>query len=246
MVLLCLILLASCKGRQVRTLSPQELAAARTKLVYQEETQWASQLKTQGQWPVDTQAEPGQAQTPIALAATASPQAMGSPAITSPAQNTRVQSQITATRQPTRPVILAPTVTFTQAQVRATATRTQTPLPATATATESVPVGWEGQWVVYMEQINGAYVTGIIDLDVNGEKLTGSGTIYGEQYAFEGFANDINSAEGYWTSQSATGYFRWQTLSTGQFGGSKDDQYGFCGARPGGTKPEPCRILPLR
>jgi len=78
-LMLCLLALASCKGQQVQTLSPQEQAAARTKLAYQQQTQQVSQLKTQGLWTDGPQAQAEQPPTSLPPAQTESTQMPGIP-----------------------------------------------------------------------------------------------------------------------------------------------------------------------
>lgn len=249
-LMLCLLALASCKGQQVQTFSPQELAAARTKLAYQQQTQQVSQLKTQGLWTDGPQAQAELPPTSLPPAQTESTQMPGIPTATSALQSEQTQVVSTNTRQPTRPVILPSTASPTRTQVSAavtpTATRTRTPLPAN-TATQQVQTGWAGEWIIYMEQVDGSYQTGLMNVTVNGTDISANAIVGSSQYQFEGiiYAED-EQASGPYQSESATGYYWWLLVSEGQFGGMFDQQFGFCGARAGVEMPDPCYLEPPR
>jgi len=247
MLMLCSLTLASCKGRQVQTLSPQEQAAARTKLAYQQQTQQVSQLKTQGLWTDGPQAQAEQPPTSLPPAQTESTQMPGIPTATKaqPSEPTQVVS--TNTKQPTRPVLIPPTATRTQVSAAATPTATRTPLPATATATQQVQTSWAGEWIIYMEQADGSYQTGLMNVTVNGTDISANAIVGSSQYQFAGiiYAED-EQASGPYQSESATGYYWWLLVSEGQFGGMFDQQFGFCGARAGVEMPDPCYLEPPR
>jgi len=164
------------------------------------------------------------------------------PGITPSATRTIQPGSPTAT--PLTPTAVSyPVATNPLTSPTATATRTAT-RTSTSTQTATPALGWTGQWMVYIQQSNGTYMSGTIELEVNGVNLTGMGSINGVLYVFQGYALDNEHAEGRWTSPTADGYFRWQMVASGQFAGSNEDAYGFCGTRPGGSQPEPCVILP--
>ena len=163
---------------------------------------------------------------------------------------------------PTSPlVVLTPTATKKSATVQPTAstlaptqTRTSTPtLTATATPTKTATLtptptlqtGWEGEWIIYIQQANGTYTSGTMILALNGTEVIASANLDVIEYNFEG----VNYAEGKqitgpWQTDSSSGYFWWMLVSDAQFGGSLDLQYGICGARAGAEKPDPCFIVP--
>jgi len=248
-LMLCLLALASCKGQQVQTLSPQEQAAARTKLAYQQQTQQVSQLKTQGLWTDGPQAQAEQPPTSLPPAQTESTQIPGIPTATSALQSVQTQVVSTNTRQPTRPVLIPPTATRTQVSAAATptATRTRTPLPATATPTQQVQSGWEGEWIIYLEQADGTYQSGLMNVIVSGTDISATAIIGGSQYYFTGFTYiEGTQVTGPWQNESASGDYWWLFVSGTQFGGMQDMQYGFCGARAGSDRPNPCYYEPPR
>lgn len=266
-ILILLLSLAGCRKAEKPTLSPQELAVQQTKVIYQQQTRQAAveltrcsqvgncdPLSTQSPGsPVATVIDPlgttpGISPTPTyTVPATTAVITPTLPVTTSgiiPSATNTVQSvSSTATPQtptaPSYPVATDPLTAPTNTPTR-TATRTLTP-----TQTATPKVGWSGQWMVFLQQSNGTYISGMIELEVNGVNLTGMGSFNGVVYVFQGYAIDLEHAEGSWTSPTAGGYFRWQMIASGQFAGSNENAYGFCGTRPGGNQPEPCVILPL-
>ncbi len=182
--------------------------------------------------------------------------AQGQPVIVTQTLPAFQANQPTSTRaaaqpnQPTSTRTLQPTLHNPYPIVSATPTRTptsgSTTVTQTQTATTTLKPGWAGDWMVHLEKAEGAYKTGNVSLEVNGNLLTGSGSIDGQKCTFNGYVVEDNQAEGHFTCQSLTKYFRWTMLSSRQFGGSSDDRFGFCGNRQGADKPEPCRILPER
>lgn len=251
MLMLCLLTLASCKGRQVQTLSPQELAAARTKLAYQQQTQQVRQLKTQGLWTDGPQAQAEQPPTPLPPAQTESTQMQGFSTATLALQSDQTQVVSTNTRQPTRPATLATTASSTITQALAgvtpTSTRTKAPLLATATPTQQVQSGWGGEWIIYLEQADGTYQTGLMNVIVSGTDISATAIIGGSQYYFTGFTYiEGTQVTGPWQNESASGDYWWLFVSGTQFGGMQDMQYGFCGARAGSDRPNPCYYEPPR
>ncbi len=151
------------------------------------------------------------------------------------------------TAQPAQPVNTATSAAYPVNTSAPTQPNQPTsPNPATNTPSPTPQTGWAGEWMVHLEIAEGAYQTGIVSLEVIGNLLAGSGSIEGQNCTFDGYVYEDNQAEGYFTCQSLTKYFRWTMLTSRQFGGSSDDRFGFCGNRQGAEKPEPCRILPER
>ena len=164
---------------------------------------------------------------------------------------------------PTSPlVVLTPTATKKSATVQPTAstlaptqTRTSTPtLTATATPTKTatltqtptLQIGWAGDWMVFWQLENQTYIEGTISIEVIGTDFTASGTLDGIDYSFTGrVIQDGEVAFGNWTSSTSNGNFIWTEVANGQFGGSRDLVFGFCGVRDGVDPPEPCYIPPL-
>lgn len=257
-LMLCLLALASCKGQQVQTLSPQEQAAARTKLAYQQQTQQVIQLKTQGLWTGELVGIGDQPPTSVFPAQSQSTQVSGILTPTNDQQNTQTQPAYPINGQATSILILPPTATVqpastrtqTQAPATPTATRTRTSVPATATATQTQPAQskWAGEWIIFFEQKDGSYLSGPINITITGTDLTATASLGGSQYSFEGtvYFQLTECASGTWTGQDSSGNFWWSLVSDNQFAGSRENRFGFCGARSNAVKPEPCKLLPFR
>ena len=157
---------------------------------------------------------------------------------------------------PSAPMVLTPTATKKSATATLTPTQTRTSMPtltatasptktATLTLTPTSQTGWEGEWIIYIQQANGTYTSGTMILELNGTEVIASANLDGIEYNFEG----DNYAEGkqvtgQWQTDSSSGYFWWMLVSDAQFGGNQDLQYGICGARAGAEKPNPCFIDP--
>ncbi len=144
------------------------------------------------------------------------------------------------------------TRTATQAnQPTRTRTATQTTQPtATPTATtipsQTPPTGWAGEWVVRWQLDNQSYADGLLTVDVQDTDFTASAVIAGIQYTFTGrIIFDGKTAIGNWTAAANSGNFIWEDVASGQFGGSRDLLFGFCGSRAGFEAPEPCFMEPL-
>lgn len=160
------------------------------------------------------------------------------------------------------PVVLNPTATKKSATPQAAtstlaATQTRTPTPtltatatptktATLTQTPTLQIGWAGDWMVFWQLENQTYIEGTISIEVIGTDFTASGTLDGIDYSFTGrVIQDGEVAFGNWTSSTSNGNFIWTEVANGQFGGSRDLVFGFCGVRDGVDPPEPCYIPPL-
>lgn len=144
----------------------------------------------------------------------------------------------------------ASTLTFTPTQVRTstptlTVTATQTPT-ATPTLATTQQTDWTGEWIVFWQLDDQTYIEGTISIELAGTNFTASGTLGGLDYSFNGrIVEQGLTAFGSWTSLSGNGNFIWGAVADGQFGGSRDLYFGFCGVRPGFVQPEPCYIPPL-
>ena len=148
-------------------------------------------------------------------------------------QPTRTRTA-TQANQPTR------TRTATQAN-QPTATPTPTTIPS-----QTPPTGWAGEWIVRWQLDNQSYADGLLTVDVQDTDFTASAVIAGIQYTFTGrIIFDGKTAIGNWTAAANSGNFIWEDVASGQFGGSRDLLFGFCGSRAGFEAPEPCYIEPL-
>ena len=140
----------------------------------------------------------------------------------------------TQANQPTR------TRTATQAN-QPTATPTPTTIPS-----QTPPTGWAGEWIVRWQLDNQSYADGLLTVDVQDTDFTASAVISGIQYTFTGrIIYDGKTALGNWTAAANSGNFIWEDVASGQFGGSRDLLFGFCGSRAGFEAPEPCYMEPL-
>lgn len=228
------------------TLSPDNSLSAELQLT---NTNQASDAKTATNLPSGTQS-PSANMTGTASASSDTANILPLSATSTPVNRPTETTQPGSTRTPSPSATSTPTNRPTQTiQPGSTPTVTKKPantITPSPTPTSSLQTGWAGEWIVYLEKANGTYRSGIVYLDTDGNKITGSATIEGQQYSIDGFIFEENKAEGFLTTQNSTSYFRWTELSSNQFGGSSDDIYGFCGNRQGGDKPEPCKILPER
>lgn len=171
------------------------------------------------------------------------------------AASTRTPTQTrTATSTPKFTQLYTATSTRTPTQTRTatatlTATLTATPTPTKTDAWTQTPTeqtGWAGDWQVFWQLDNNNYVEGTITVEVVGTDFTASGAVGGVDYTFTGrIIHEGETAFGNWTSPSGNGDFIWTNAGSGQFGGSRDLNYGLCGAREGAAPPNPCYIAPL-
>ena len=173
-----------------------------------------------------------------------------------PSQTRTSTPTLTVTATPTKTATLTLTPTLQTGTLVPSQTRTSTPtLTATATPTKTatftltptLQTGWEGEWIIFIQLANGTYMSGTMNLALNGTDVIATAILDGVEYNFEG----DNYAEGKqitgsWQTDSNNGYFWWMLVSDAQFGGSLDLQYGVCGARAGAEKPVPCFIEPPR
>jgi len=143
----------------------------------------------------------------------------------------------------------AATATKTQshAQSSATATITQTTVPTSTrtSTTQTQETGWQGEWAAFLEISTGSYTTGTLNIDIVGTDLTGTGIFDGVDYVFDGVLyQDGVIATGSWTTSSDEGVFWWYETDSGEFAGSSENHWGFCGNRSGGGQPDPCLMKP--
>lgn len=165
-----------------------------------------------------------------------------------PAASSTQTRTATATLTQTRTSAVPSTQTRTPTStLTATATPTKTAtLTQTSTPTPTLQTGWAGEWKISWQMDDGNYVEGTISVGVSGTDFTASGAIGGINYTFTGIIVDQElTAFGSWTSPTSNGSFIWQAVGDGQFGGSRDLDFGFCGAREGSDLPEPCYVPPL-
>ena len=106
-------------------------------------------------------------------------------------------------------------------------------------------INWSGFWFVYSEQGEDSYLSGELTITVTGTALTGTGTIGDAAFQLQGeVLSSGEGAQGTWTSPSESGTFTWRALGEAEFAGSRDAAFGFCGARPGLSQPDPCYYSP--
>ena len=257
-VVLCgvLLFICSCNPKRSHFSQPLEISTGsptRTTQTPGEPTQSSSQETPQPQAPSPVFATPTLAgELPATAAASATAAFVLTPTSTSP-----VQIPTSTSKSATQPIVnqtrtSTPTQTKTATPTQtATPTLTQTATPtltrtATPTSTQAQQTGWAGEWKVFWQLENQAYIEGTISIEVVGTDFTASGTVDGVDYVFNGRIVDQGlTAFGNWTSPSGNGKFIWNAVTEGQFGGSRDLYFGFCGARQGIIQPEPCYIPPL-
>ena len=159
----------------------------------------------------------------------------------------------TPTKKPATNTATATSTLTATSTVTATSTATATQKPSntptptkTLTPTVTIQTGWAGEWKVFWQLDNNNYVEGTITVEVVGTDFTASGAVGGVDYSFTGRIIDQSAtAFGNWTSPTSTGNFIWNAVNNGQFGGSSDLFFSFCGARYGVNLPEPCYIPPV-
>ena len=193
-------------------------------------------LQTQGTMPVvaTPSVEPNRTPTPTRTAAVTTPTRTA--AVTTPTRTAAVQS-------PTRTTtVQTPTRTATVTTPNRTATL-PTPTRTAVLPTQTAPVspGWEGEWTVFLGQEGGPYTTGTLSVTVEGENLTGQAILAGVSYEFSGEINQYGQyVLGDYTQDTTAGWFYWTLLSDVQFGGTLDNNIGFCATKGGTQPPDPC------
>ena len=115
----------------------------------------------------------------------------------------------------------------------------------TPSYTSTTQTGWLGDWTVFWQQADGGFLSGLMSVSVDGSDVTASVSIGEDQYEFTGILNEsIITIVGSWSGSLESGNFYWRTLGLDQFSGNLDRQFGFCGSRSGGVRPEPCLDVP--
>ena len=170
-----------------------------------------------------------------------------------------VVTQTRATLQPNQPgatptPINNPVHTATTSGSTQTATRTPTKT-TTATATTSgntqtaatptlaptLQTGWEGEWTFYRDDGTGSYIDGTLSVTLTGNEILANALINGSNYEFVGqLSPDGSEIRGDYTNGTSSGWFYWVYLSDSQFGGTLDNDTGFCASRNGADKPGQC------
>lgn len=244
-VMVCLVLILSACSSKANHLSKDLEQTGDSGQYFAQATQEAAQT-------VEAGSEQAQPTTPILQltvtsdeqnpSATLNPILIGTPsplAASSTAQTGAAQTATpTRTPTPSRTATGAPNATATPSKT-ATNTATWTPSP-------TAQAGWEGEWKILWQANNQSYVEGTLSILVVGTDLTGTGTWGGVNYSFTGrIIYDGETAFGNWTSSAGNGSFIWENVGIGQFGGSRDLDFGFCGAREGTKMPDVCYVPPL-
>ena len=147
------------------------------------------------------------------------------------------------TPTPTRTAALpSPTRTGAVTTPNRTATvPTPTRTAVLPTQTAPVPPGWEGEWTVFLGQEGGPYTTGTLSVKVEGNSLRAQTILDGVSYEFIGEVNQSGQyVLGDYTQDTTKGWFYWTLLSDVQFGGTLDNNIGFCATKGGTQPPDPC------
>jgi len=154
-----------------------------------------------------------------------------------------ISGNSTAT-QPPYPVEESPTSTPNPG---VTPTRTKTPTytpTSTSNQTSTPQTGWGGEWTIYWENENGIYVSQTMVVTLNGDEISANVSMNNFTYDLEGkIIKDIDVIEGQWESETSSGLFFWMLGIDNTFGGNWNNQFGFCGARPGYNQPQNCKII---
>jgi len=192
---------------------------------------------------VTTPTQPVAVNTPTRTATMTTPTRTA--ALPTPTRTAAVQTPTRTAALPT-PTRTAAVQTPTQPVAVNTPTRTATVTTPTRTAvlptqTPPSPGGWEGEWTVFLGQEGGPYTTGTLSVTVEGENLTGQAILAGVSYEFSGEINQYGQyVLGDYTQDTTAGWFYWTLLSDVQFGGTLDNNIGFCATKGGTQPPDPC------
>jgi hypothetical protein len=115
----------------------------------------------------------------------------------------------------------------------------------TFTATPTTQTGCDGEWVVYSEQPDGSFLSGLMNVSIEGSDLSAEVSLGEETIVFEGILNESQIiAVGSWFGSGRSGNFYWRTNALEQFVGNLDREFGFCGARAENNMPDPCLEAP--
>ena len=233
-----------CKGgssRGIGTLSPAELAAVKAKATYQRLTQEAIQQLTRPSGVGEEKTEEVEQTLPLEVHSTPTPGEQP------PSEGTLYPSStsnwILDTPSPTSILQeLTNTATPRPGDVVRTSTPTSTKtFTATPTSTIIPQTGWGGTWTGYLQQPNGSYQSGTLNVTLNGNQVDGVFLIGGASMTLTGevTSNDLQ-VSGTYSDPGGTGLFLWRMFDMSQIRGNLDNLSGFCATREGGTQPDPC------
>ena len=114
----------------------------------------------------------------------------------------------------------------------------------TPTMTLGAPV-WDGVWNIWYQNPSGGYVTAAMTVRVNGAKVSGSATLDGILFSFQGESDqETGQVKGEWKTDNNKGTFWWRMNAADSFVGSRDDRFGMCASRSSTVQPNPCREIP--
>lgn len=111
----------------------------------------------------------------------------------------------------------------------------------TITPTLGIPV-WEGKWMVWFQNSNGAYSRGTMELTSSSEGIRGEVIL--DDFSIKlsgGLVDSGRQAKGEWEGGNDRGEFWWRLNYEGFFTGSRNTRFGFCGSQVHDTRPDPCR-----
>jgi hypothetical protein len=118
----------------------------------------------------------------------------------------------------------------------ATNTPTHTP-----TMTKTPQTGWAGEWVAFLAQGDGTYISGILTISINNGAMSGEFNADGALLNFTGStSNDEKTITGDYEGFVGNGWFKWVLKSNSVFEGNIDNERAFCATREGDDRPEPC------
>ncbi len=155
-----------------------------------------------------------------------------------PGQPTNTRTSQQTTQNPYPIVSVTATRIATQPnQPTSTQTSVITPSPTPQT-------GWAGEWTAYYEKADGSFSTGKLLVTLNGSDLTASLEMDGQILKYEGIIfNEGVFATGNRIGGGSKDSFWWDLLPDGQFRGSYEHKFAFCGSRAGQSQPSPCLEL---
>lgn len=155
-----------------------------------------------------------------------------------PGQPTNTRTPHPATQNP-YPIASVTTTRIATQPNQPTSTQTSiiTPSPTPQT-------GWAGEWTAYYEKVDGSFSTGKLLVTLNGSDLTASLEMDGQILKYEGIIfNEGVFATGNRIGGGSKDSFWWDLLPDGQFRGSYEHKFAFCGSRAGQSQPSPCLEL---
>jgi len=139
------------------------------------------------------------------------------------------------------------TITSTQTSYTDEGTPTLIPTPTrtrTLTRTAVPQTGWGGEWVIYWENEDGTYSSDEILVTLNGDEISAQANINDFIFNFEGkMIREKKIVEGLWENETTSGFFYWEMGINTAFSGNWNNEFGFCGVRPGNDQPDNCKII---